>query len=241
MTEQVTFNLRRGLSTGLTGWTAVNPVLSSGEPGFELDTTTLKIGNGSTNWNNLGNLRFGQKVAIGREAGLTGQGQSSIAIGTRAGETSQQGGGISIGSQAGQNTQQANSIAIGEFAGYDTQERNSIAIGKFAGQFTQQANSIAIGTEAGTSNQGTQSIAIGELSGNIGQGSQSIAIGRKAGETNQAANSIILNATGNVFNGETGITGCFYVNPVRKIIGSTFGFTNLYYNPITSEIVFFSN
>jgi hypothetical protein len=34
-------------------WAAVNPVLLSGEAGFESDTRLLKIGNGVTSWNDL--------------------------------------------------------------------------------------------------------------------------------------------------------------------------------------------
>lgn len=47
---KTTFKLRRGQSAD---WTSVNPLLADGEPGFELDTGKLKIGNGSTNWNDL--------------------------------------------------------------------------------------------------------------------------------------------------------------------------------------------
>jgi len=88
MTEQVTFQLRRGNSTGATGWTTLNPILASGEPGFELDTTTLKIGNGSTNWNNLDMLSYGTKVAVGRGTGFN-QGANSIAIGNQPGSFTQ--------------------------------------------------------------------------------------------------------------------------------------------------------
>jgi hypothetical protein len=41
---------RRGLSTE---WTAKNPVLANGEPGFEIDTKKCKIGDGMTSWNTL--------------------------------------------------------------------------------------------------------------------------------------------------------------------------------------------
>lgn len=44
------FQLKRGLAEA---WTRVNPVLRQGEPGFELDTGKLKIGNGTDNWNEL--------------------------------------------------------------------------------------------------------------------------------------------------------------------------------------------
>lgn len=47
---KTTFKLRRGQSTE---WSNVNPLLADGEPGFELDTFKLKIGNGSDKWNDL--------------------------------------------------------------------------------------------------------------------------------------------------------------------------------------------
>jgi len=42
--------LRRELSTV---WTATNPLLANGEPGYEEDTGKLKIGNGAWRWNQL--------------------------------------------------------------------------------------------------------------------------------------------------------------------------------------------
>lgn len=45
-----TFKLRRGLKEV---WEKNNPILAQGEPGFELDTYRLKIGDGISNWNNL--------------------------------------------------------------------------------------------------------------------------------------------------------------------------------------------
>lgn len=41
---------RRGIASQ---WTSVNPVLSSGEPGYETDTGFYKIGDGTTAWNDL--------------------------------------------------------------------------------------------------------------------------------------------------------------------------------------------
>ena len=37
-------------------WSSVNPILSEGELGFELDTGILKIGDGVTHWNDLANF-----------------------------------------------------------------------------------------------------------------------------------------------------------------------------------------
>lgn len=45
-----TFMLRRGVSTA---WAERNPVLRAGEPGVEIDTKRLKIGDGVTPWSEL--------------------------------------------------------------------------------------------------------------------------------------------------------------------------------------------
>lgn len=42
--------LRRGTAAE---WASVNPVLASGEPGVEVDTSKLKVGDGSTAWADL--------------------------------------------------------------------------------------------------------------------------------------------------------------------------------------------
>lgn len=47
---RTTFRLRRGNSDA---WKRNNPILQQGEPGYELDTGKLKIGDGTTTWNNL--------------------------------------------------------------------------------------------------------------------------------------------------------------------------------------------
>ena len=49
-TIKTTFQLRRGNAEV---WAKNNPVLAAGEPGFELDTGKLKIGNGSDTYNDL--------------------------------------------------------------------------------------------------------------------------------------------------------------------------------------------
>lgn len=49
-TGNFTFKLRRGPAAE---WTTDNPTLLAGEPGFEIDTNKLKIGNGIDAWNDL--------------------------------------------------------------------------------------------------------------------------------------------------------------------------------------------
>jgi hypothetical protein len=67
-------------------------------------------------------------VAIGRNAGQSGQGTLSIAIGNQAAETSQKTGAVAIGAFAGNNNQGVNAIAIGTNAGPNFQHNQSIVI-----------------------------------------------------------------------------------------------------------------
>ena len=50
MAARAIIKLRRDLSNT---WQSVNTILSLGEPGFETDTKRLKIGDGTSAWNNL--------------------------------------------------------------------------------------------------------------------------------------------------------------------------------------------
>ena len=46
----VKIQLRRGNASD---WSTANPILDAGEPGFEVDTGKMKIGNGTDHWNDL--------------------------------------------------------------------------------------------------------------------------------------------------------------------------------------------
>ena len=54
MAVQTVIKLRRDTAAN---WTSVNPVLASGEEGYETDTGARKVGNGSTAWNSLDYIR----------------------------------------------------------------------------------------------------------------------------------------------------------------------------------------
>lgn len=64
--------VRRGLAAT---WTSVNPILNSGEIGFETDTNLFKIGNGSTAWASLayagGGVSYAATVTSGGTTTLT--------------------------------------------------------------------------------------------------------------------------------------------------------------------------
>lgn len=56
---KTTFQLKRGSAAK---WTELNLVLAAGEPGFEIDTNRLKIGNGKTPWLELPYINDGSIV-----------------------------------------------------------------------------------------------------------------------------------------------------------------------------------
>jgi hypothetical protein len=246
MSQYVTLELKRGTAAN---WASRNPILAAGEPGIELDTDTLKIGDGVTPWNDLELIRFGSRVAVGNGTGIN-QGTNSVAIGNNSG-LEQGNSSVAIGSGSG--IEQANdSIAIGSNSGI-AQDNNSIAIGLDSGN-NQGTDSIAIGWTSGIK-QGDDSIAIGFNAGR-NQGENSIAIGTNAGTEivttvvtgppplfapiitevtkYQADNTIILDATGNGIAGVSGQTGSFYVAPIREDLTKTIP---LMYDPLTYEIV----
>jgi len=69
MTDYVTLKLKRGIASD---WATRNPILSEGEPGYELDTGKLKIGNGITGWNGLPYLSSGGSIGAQGPTGPPG-------------------------------------------------------------------------------------------------------------------------------------------------------------------------
>lgn len=53
MPVNTSITFRKGSSSQ---WNSTNPVLASGEPGYDLTNNILKIGDGVSNWNNLKNV-----------------------------------------------------------------------------------------------------------------------------------------------------------------------------------------
>ena len=178
--------------------------------------TLIASGSGTETWATLGdknNASGPSKIALGTNAGITSQGSVAVAIGSNAGNTSQ-----------GDNT---------------------VAIGTNAGRTSQGISATAVGSGAGSTTQGLLAVAIGGAAGETGQGQYSVAVGTLAGRTSQANNSIIINATDANLNQTTANT--FTVKPVRAVTSVTFaaptagsipaGFSPMYYNPTTGEII----
>jgi hypothetical protein len=138
------------------------------------------------------------KVAIGEDAGQTGQGSQAVAVGLNAGQTNQ-------GSFA---------VAVGREAGQTGQGTRTVAVGVAAGQTSQGSNAVAVGSAAGSTNQGTHAVAVGPFAGQNNQGSYAIAVGYAAGNASQGAQSIVINATDAALNNTTA-SSC-RIKPIRS-------------------------
>ena len=159
------------------------------------------------------------------------QSGSCIAIGNDAGLSGQNAYAVSIGYQAGNESQAEGAVAIGTTAGYENQQESAIAIGWNAGETSQGVKSVAIGSMAGSQSQNEFAIAIGSGAGYENQGRHAIAIGRRAGDTDQHEGTIVLNATGAELNTLT--ANAFYVAPIRAdVTGTSF----LAYDSANNEV-----
>jgi hypothetical protein len=171
---------------------------------YNLNTNTWfnPFGTGINGWVVFSICAYGNILYIGGESNTTANGlaianivqytisQYGIAIGNQAGFTGQSSQGIAIGSLAGSCGQGVNGIAIGVQTGQTYQQTGSVAIGSQAGNYFQGTGSIAIGYQAGYSGQGNNSVCIGTNAGITGIGSRAIALGYNAGLTSQAADSM---------------------------------------------------
>lgn len=71
----VRIQFRRGTAAE---WTAANPILSSGEFGFETDTRQFKIGDGATVWSSLPYPATGTITGVTAGTGLAGGGTGGV-------------------------------------------------------------------------------------------------------------------------------------------------------------------
>lgn len=69
----VRIQFRRGTDTQ---WSDVNPILASGEVGFETNSKKFKVGDGTTRWNLLDYYAIGTITGVTAGSGLTGGGTS---------------------------------------------------------------------------------------------------------------------------------------------------------------------
>lgn len=121
----------------------------------------VDLENNGTIGSNL--VKDNDSIAIGTNAGQTGQGAISVAIGLNAGQIGQGEASVAIGASAGQTSQGQASVAIGAGAGYTGQGSNSVAIGSGVAVLNQGQNCVAIGSGAGFTNQPDDTIVIGKF------------------------------------------------------------------------------
>ena len=95
-------------------------------------------------------------IAIGVNAGASGQKNSAVAIGPSAGKLGQKDAAVAVGMSSGKNYQGVNGVAIGTSAGQENQGSASIALGYGAGTTDQGDNGIVINATGGVLNN-TQS------------------------------------------------------------------------------------
>jgi len=133
-----------------------------------------------------------QALAIGFNAGATGQKELATAVGRYCGETNQGIGAFSAGSFSGNLNQGNYGVGIGYKGGSENQGDSAVAIGQSAAETDQGTGSIAIGFNSGRDSQGSYSLGIGSSAGNEGQGENAVAIGRTAGQIDQSNASVAV-------------------------------------------------
>ena len=135
-------------------------------PGTLAIGSAISTGSVSTSSASFSNVTFtgdvsiqaaSDKVRIGSNAGITGQGPGTVALGAASGQTSQGASAVAIGSNAGQTSQGASAVAIGSNAGQTSQGAAAIAIGASAGQTSQHANTIILNASGSALNSATGS------------------------------------------------------------------------------------
>ena len=119
-------------------------------------------GGGSTTWATLAdkdNASGPTEIALGQNAGAS-QGTYAVALGGEAGATGQALGAVAIGYIAGCATQGAGAVAIGGAAGNSAQGDCAVALGQSSGLTNQGVEALALGSQAGVNNQASCSIVI---------------------------------------------------------------------------------
>lgn len=178
----------------------------------DIATGAISLNPSNGNFNVVDTLKLTQsQLSVGKEAGQTSQGNSSVAVGFRAGQNTQGSSAVAIGANAGITSQSTTAVAVGGSAGATNQGQGAVAIGvnagngnqgarsvsigEGAGQTTQSANGIAIGNTAGQNTQGANAVAVGHLAGQTSQGLRGIAIGFNAGNATQSNDAVAIGHT----------------------------------------------
>ena len=167
-------------------------------------TTFIKANSNTNNiaiGTNAGSTGQGANtVAVGLEAGQSTQGAQAVAVGYLAGETGQGTQAVAVGRQAGLTSQGAAAVAVGDLAGRYNQGAHATAVGYYAGYTSQGDSAVAVGNEVGKTSQGIYTVAVGVNTGSTGQGARSVAVGNAAGQTSQGTRAVAIGNTAGRYN-----------------------------------------
>jgi hypothetical protein len=159
----------------------------------DVGTTPISVNPNSGDFNVVDTLKLDQnKVALGKSAGLTSQGNNAVAVGVNAGNSGQLANAVAVGNSAGLISQGTYAVAVGTSAGYTGQLGSAVAVGVNAGYTGQLASAVAVGNLAGQTSQGASAVAVGVNAGNSNQLANAVAVGNSAGKTSQASNSVAV-------------------------------------------------
>ncbi len=152
-------------------------------------------------------------TAIGHNAGNTGQAYNATAIGDGAAEAGQGQYGIALGRGAASTGQASGAFAAGALAGVNMDGL----------PLPQAPHAVAVGFQAGRG-----IVVDGEV-----QGEASVAVGAF---TQVLDRTVVINASGALVTPEA--PDRCYIRPIRSIIEGATGMRQLYYNPLSREIVY---
>jgi hypothetical protein len=181
-------------------WRSNNPVLMLGEPGYDIQTATFRIGDGRNYWNNLHN--------IAGELGPTG---STGAIGS-TGMMGPTGPGITPGTVFRSGTNYGNYYFWNDLTSTWVIGSTQVNLGTGSGEYDMEG-AVAIGHEAGNTNQGEFSVAIGSFAGKNDQSANSIILNASGEEVTAQTSGLFVNPIRQATNPAGGVNGSLWYNP----------------------------
>ena len=182
------------------GWQTNNPVLLLGEPGYDVQMSSFRIGDGQNNWNNLKDIS--SKPGPVGERGERGE----------RGEPGPTGPGIDSGIVFRNGTNYGNYYFWNDSTSSWVIGSTKVNLGTGAGEYEMEG-SVAIGHEAGNAAQGEYSVAIGSFAGKNYQANNSIILNASGGELNSTSEGLFVKPLRQATNPAGGVSGSLWYNP----------------------------
>jgi hypothetical protein len=185
------------------GWINSGVILSAGEPGYAIDTETLKVGNGIDVWKDLPYITANPYGVVGT-TGSTGYGLNGSGSGGGGGGIGPIGpigptgadgatgpagtngsGGTTSDGIAGSVLYFNTSTSTTGTSDFLYSTTNGLTMNNVIIRSLQETGPVKIGFSAGQTNQGTLAIAVGSNTGFQNQSSSAVAIGSSSGSVSQ--------------------------------------------------------